>query len=575
MPNFPTFLEWTLKTPPSSAPDSAEQRRIAEQLEISPLLVRLMLLRGIATRTAMDTFLSPGLRHLHPLDKWPGIEVGAQLLKAALERGDKIAVWGDYDVDGITATALVKDFLQRRGFSAHHFIPDRLDFGYGLNSAGIQKLADDGIRLLLTVDCGIANLAEIAEAKNLGLNVIITDHHLPGNDLPIADIILNPKLGHWPSPELSGVGVAFLLMGALNRILPGEPLDIRQYLDLVALGTIADVVPLDEQNRILVKNGLLLIKEGRRPGIQALKDVSGLEPGENIGAGAIGFALAPRINAAGRIGDPNYAVQLLLEDDPSNASAIATHLDKLNTKRKVEEGRILAEAIAQAETLAEAPGLVLYSEHWHSGIIGIVASRIVERFNRPCIILTKENHILKGSGRSIPSFDLYKGLMACKQCLYKFGGHRQAAGLKLEPFQLGPLKELFSKAVAEQLGNKPTAPVIELDALLPFSQISNTFLKELELLQPFGQGNPRPLFLSPPLMVSRHRFFSQNKHMELHLSDPADGSLLRGVLWRHGERWAGHIRSGSQITIAYTPRFARFHGLTQIELAISEILSVQ
>ena len=570
-----TLTTWKLKTPPPEAAlDEARQRSFAERLEVSPLLVHLMTLRGLSSDSDMDKFLSPGLRHLHPLDKWPGIEEGAALLLSAVESGRKIAVWGDYDVDGITATALVKDFMACRGIDVIHHIPDRQDFGYGLHADGIRSLAEQGTTLLITVDCGIANAEEIREAKALGMQVIVTDHHLPGHELPPADVIINPKLGGWPSPNLAGVGVAFLLMGALNRILPGPQADIRDFLDLVALGTVADVVPLDEQNRIMVKNGLLLIKEGRRPGIQALKEISGLDPEESVGTGAIGFALAPRINAAGRIGDPDLAVRLLLEKDREAARQLATQLDKLNAKRKVEEQRILEEAIIQAESQLHLPGLVLHSEHWHSGIIGLVASRIVERFHRPCLILTKENGIFKGSGRSTPTFDLYQALLSCKQCLYKFGGHRQAAGLKLEPFQLANLKDLFAWAVEEQLGANPAPPVLELDAVLPFGQVDAILLKELELLQPFGQGNPRPIFLSPPLTVLKHRFFGQKKHLELHLSDATDGTNLRAVAWRQGERWQGVPLDSKRLTIAYTPRLSKFNGLLQIELAVQDILSV-
>jgi len=571
-----TRTTWRLKTPPADAVQSlAWQRRIAERLEVSPMLVHLMSLRGLSCESDMDKFLSPGLRYLHPLDQWPNIETGAALLCAAIETNRKIAVWGDYDVDGITATALVKDFMATRGIEVAHYIPDRLDFGYGLNIDGIQKLAAQGIGLLLTVDCGIANIEEIREAKALGMQVIVTDHHLPGQDLPAADVIINPKLEGWPTPNLAGVGVSFLLMGALNRILPGTQADIRDFLDLVALGTVADVVPLDEQNRILVKNGLLLIKEGRRPGIQALKEISGIAPEESVGTGAIGFALAPRINAAGRIGDPDLAVRLLLEKDRDVARQLATQLDKLNAKRKLEEQRILEEAIIQAESQLHLPGLVLHSEHWHSGIIGIVASRIVERFHRPCLILTKENGIFKGSGRSTPTFDLYQALLSCKQCLYKFGGHRQAAGLKLEPFQLANLKDLFAWAVEEQLGANPAPPVLELDVELPFALITATLLKELELLQPYGQGNPRPIFLSPPLHVLKHRFFGQKKHLELHLSDSGDGTNMRAVAWRQGERWQGTPFEHRLIKIAYTPRLSKFNGLMQIELAVQDILSLE
>lgn len=561
---------WRVKPWPTE-PDHKSLARLAERLEVSPLLVRLMALRGLNSEQAMDQFLSPGLRYFSPLEHWPGFEAGAAFLRTAIQNGKKIAVWGDYDVDGITATALIKDFLALHGVEALHHIPSRLDFGYGLHLQGIQELAEQGAGVLLTVDCGISNVAEIQKARELGLDTVITDHHLPGPELPTADIIINPKLQEWPSQELAGVGVAFLLMAALNRLLPGPAVDMREYLDLVALGTIADVVPLDEHNRILVKNGMLFMAEAKRPGLRALKEASGIEGTGHVGTSAIGFALAPRINAAGRIGDPDLAVRLLLEKNPDAARALAQKLDDLNTERRAEEQPILEEAIAQAEEQRHLPGLVLYSEHWHSGIIGIVASRIVERFHRPCLILTKENGFFKGSGRATPDFDLHKALQACASCLSQFGGHRQAAGFKLEPFQLATLRQLFTQAALDQLGTNPPQPALEVDAELPFADLSATLLKELELLQPYGQGNPRPIFLSPPLSVLRHRLFGQKRHLELHVSDRTDGTTMRAVAWRQGEHWR---QPGSKpIRLAYTPRLSNFNGLRQIELTVTHIFT--
>lgn len=559
---------WRIKPWPAK-PDHKSLARLAGRLEVSPLLVRLMALRGINSEQAMDRFLNPGLRYFSPLKHWSGFEAGAAFLRTAIQNEKKIAIWGDYDVDGITATVLIKDFFARRGVETLYYIPSRLDFGYGLHVQGIRDLARQGAGVLLTVDCGINNVTEVQTAKDLGLSTVITDHHLPGPELPAADVIINPKLQEWPSRELAGVGVAFLLMAALNRLLPGPAVDMREYLDLVALGTVADVVPLDEQNRILVKNGMLVMAEAKRPGLRALKEVCGIEPAGYVGTSAISFALAPRINAAGRIGDPDLAVRLLLEKKQDAARALARKLDDLNTDRRAEEQRILEEAVAQAEEQRHLPGLVLYSEHWHSGIIGIVASRIVEQFHRPCLILTEENGFFKGSGRATPNFDLYKALQDCASCLSQFGGHRQAAGFKLEPFQLGALKQLFPQAALDQLGANPLRPALEVDAELPFADLSASLLKELELLQPYGQGNPRPIFLSPPLSVLRHRLFSQKRHLELHVSDRTDGTTMRAVAWRQGEHWR---EPGSKpIRLAYTPRLSNFNGVRQIELTATHI----
>jgi single-stranded-DNA-specific exonuclease len=570
MNKYCSLPHWQFKSS-AACLNQEELAIIATKLQVSPFLVQLMILRGIDTVENMDRYLKPSLRYLLPLDQWPHIEDGARYILKSIEQGEKIAMWGDYDVDGITAVALIKDFFSQRNIQIEHHIPDRLESGYGLDIQKIHSLADQDIKLLLTVDCGIANIREIQAAKSLGMKVVLTDHHLPGPRLPEADIIINPKLQGWPCSHLAGVGVAFLLMGALNRMLPGNPLDIRQYLDLVALGTIADVVPLDEQNRILVKNGLTVLSEAHRPGIQALKKISGFAPGETVGSNAIGFSLAPRINAAGRIGDPNLAVDLLLEKNSSKAMSIAHQLDQLNTDRKAEENRIVGEALLQVQTQLHLPGFVLHSEHWHPGIIGIVASRIVEKYHRPCIMLTKEKGLFKGSGRATAACDLYQALVTCQEHLYTFGGHKQAAGLKLEPFQLANFKKSFSQAIQKQLGDLLRKPVVEVDLELPFSKISSSLVEELRLLQPYGPGNPRPIFLSPPVWVKKYRFFSHNQHLELYLSDLKNGSHMRAVAWRQGEQWKNIPLQDQVIIITYFPKISKYQGLHQLELTIRDI----
>ncbi|BDV00059.1 single-stranded-DNA-specific exonuclease RecJ [Thermodesulfomicrobium sp. WS] len=565
---------WKIKTLPQPVSED-HIRRLAAELQVSPITVRLLLLRGVETPEAMHRFLCPGLRYLLPLEYWPGVLDAAKIIARAVAEGKGIAIWGDYDVDGITATVLAKEFLSRYGARVLHVIPDRRDHGYGLAETGIRRLAEENIAVLLTVDCGVANGPEIALARSLGMEVVVADHHVPGKDLPPATALINPKLGNWPSEDLSGVALSFLLMAAAGKFLPRQDMDIRQSLDLVALGTIADVIPLDEQNRILVKNGMLLISEARRVGIHALKEASGIHHTEQIGVGAIGYALAPRINAAGRVGDPSLAVELLLAQDLRHARQLALELDALNAHRKETERSILAEALAQAESQREMAGLVLYGEHWHPGVIGIVASRIVERYGRPCIILTQENGLLKGSARSVPNFDLYQGLAECRQWLTTFGGHKQAAGLKLEEQALPSLRQAFAEAVQRQCGAQLGAPApLLVDMEVAFAQVHARFLHELDLLQPFGPSNPRPIFLSPPVTVTRQRFFGMGKHVELWLRDTTDGVSLRGVAWRLGETWKA-MASTSPIRVAYTPKAASFRGTVGIELTISGIFSHQ
>jgi len=548
--------------------------RLAEALEISPALCSILHQRGMTSLDEMQFFLSPGLRYLTPLENWPQLQQAADLIASSLSLGDKIAVWGDYDVDGITSAALLKDFFRSRGIDIHCYLPHRVQDGYGLNIAGIEKLAREGIKTLITVDCGISHHSEISRAKELGMHVVLTDHHLPGSKLPPADVILNPQCSPCPYPGLAGVGSAFFLSAALNKTLPGARMDIRDLLDLVALGTIADLVPLDRANRILVKNGLLLLSEARRPGIYALKEASGLGGADNIGAGQVGFALGPRINAAGRLDDPFPALELLLSQDLQQARNIAARLNSLNNERKKTEENILEGAREQAKLYIDDSGLILYDPDWHPGVLGIVASRLVEEFYRPCLVLTRENGLLKGSGRSISGFDLYQGLCSLKKHLSGFGGHSQAAGLSMEPENLNVLRTDFSRAVRECLGPGPHQKEIVLDGLLGLDKLSPDFLQELELLQPFGPENPRPVFLSPALKVLDQSLFGRDKHVRFDLKDPESGIKLRGQFWRQGRNLKETSLKGKNLTLAYTPGINVYQGLVSIRLNIREILEI-
>ncbi|GAB6125111.1 single-stranded-DNA-specific exonuclease RecJ [Humidesulfovibrio idahonensis] len=591
----------------SGSPVPANIGAIAEELGITQVIAEVLWRRGFTSPQDMDRFLSPGLRHLAKPESIPGLSESAQVLARGLEAGARLCVWGDYDVDGITATALVKDFfLKRLGpekgaldgtGQVRHYLPNRVDDGYGLNAAGIERLAEDGVRLLLTVDCGISAVAEVARANELGMTVVVSDHHMPPGELPPAAAICNPRLcqgsegvlGGYSGGcggacvgmcELAGVGVAFMLLAALNRLLPGEPVDMRQFLDLVALGTVADVVGLTGQNRILVKNGLLLIKEAKRPGIASLKVYSGYDRLAELGAGQIGFGLAPRINAAGRMADPQIALTMLLAPDMDTANPLASKLDGLNAKRRSEEQAILEEALAQAEEQKERLGLVLAADHWHPGVIGIVASRVVERYYRPVLMLCREEDAggghWKGSGRSVSEFDLHEGLSGMEHLFLGFGGHKQAAGLSMPLENLEALREGFHLAVEASLGPVPLKPSLKLDRELSFGDISFTLLKELEMLQPFGMGNPEPTFVSPPVMVKDYRVFGKD-HVKLKLVEqlPADqvgvrpGAVLPAKAWRKASELTRDVM-GTLKRFAFTPRIDRFDGVPKIELQVKD-----
>ncbi len=553
------------------APDFLETW--ARGLSISPRLAGMLWNRGLRTQEDMDVFLSPGLRHLAPPESIPGLAEAARALAGALERGERLAVWGDYDVDGVTSTALMVEFLRLRGHGIIPYIPARLEEGYGLSMPGLERLAAQGVSTVLTVDCGISAVEEVRRARELGLSLVITDHHLPGESLPEALAVANPKLGDCPGRDLAGVGVAFFLACALNRMLPGQALDMRRFLDLVALGTLADVVSLTGQNRVLVKNGLLLIAEAGRPGIMALKDVAGYAPKARLEASQVSFGLAPRINAAGRLGRADEALSLLLARDLAEAGPYAATLDQLNTQRRQEENEISEQALDQAKAQAQAgePALVLHAPHWHQGVIGIVASRVVEAHYRPTLILTGDGPKLKGSGRSIPEVDLHRALSDCQEHLLTFGGHHQAAGLSLAPENLEALTRDFRARVAAQLaqgGDAQPRPTLRLDGELPFGEIGQMLLKELDMMGPFGCGNAEPVFCSPPVSVRSRRVFGNN-HVTLELRDPDAGVTLRAKAWRMAESLGAEV-AGKTLRLAFTPRLDCYNGLASVELRVRD-----
>ncbi|MCJ2162994.1 MULTISPECIES: single-stranded-DNA-specific exonuclease RecJ [unclassified Pseudodesulfovibrio] len=547
---------------------------MAEALSVSPLIVEILWNRGLTDIGEMDRFLSPMLRNMANPAEIPGLTEAAETLARGVAEGRTLAVWGDYDVDGITATAVVKEFFAMRGMDIMHHLPNRMDEGYGMNIPGVERLFEQGVTMLLTVDCGISDLAPVARARELGMVVVVTDHHLPGEELPKAHAVCDPRLADGgPCDDLAGVGVAFMLMVALNRLLPGEPVDVRSLLDLVALGTIADIVSLTGQNRILVKNGLLVIKEAKRPGMAALKVVSDFERQADLGAGQIGFHLAPRINAAGRMGDPTKALNLLLAKDFDSAMPIAEELNAINLERRRQEQEISDEAFAQAETMKHMAGLVLHADHWHPGIIGIVASRVVEKYYRPTLLLCSSEvgeGILKGSGRSISEFNLFEGLTAVSSVLEGFGGHKQAAGLTLKRENLSALRERFNDHIVATLGPDPLTPTLKLDHELSFANINNTLLKELELLQPFGMGNPEPVFATKPVTVAEHSVFGRDReHVKLVLEDQETGARLPGKAWRMGHSLT-RVVQGRTLRFAFTPKIDRFRGIPSIDLRIRD-----
>lgn len=570
------FKECTANNTGTSPALPSEKQRAewAKSLEISPVLVDILLLRGCTSLEDMDVFLSPHLRLLAPLEQWPGLVEAADILSQCLIKGEPFLVWGDYDVDGITASALVLDVLEGHGITARHHLPDRRQEGYGLNIPMLEKFAAEGIKVILTVDCGISDVEPVTRARELGMTVIISDHHLPPTLLPPAHAITNPRLAPCPCPQLAGVGVAFFLMAAVNSQLAvhtGQRFDMREVLDLVALGTLADVVRLAGQNRILVKNGLLKIASTTRPGMAALKAVSGFNVAAAVGGGQVVFSLCPRINAAGRMGLAEMALALLRAKSHEEAAKLAQKLDVLNTERRAEEERIQKEALIAADKYRGKASLVLHGADWHPGVIGIVASRIVDEFYKPTLILCDDADSIKGSGRSVAEFDLHAGLTGIADLFLNYGGHKQAAGMRLEAQKLEELRTRFETAVCAALGSDPLAPTVQIDGKLDFAQASNlVFLQELELLQPFGAGNAEPVFESPRLLVKNRRVFGRgHEHVNLELVDESTGVTLHAKAWRQAKSLPENIK-GAHIRLAFAPRIDTYNGIANVDIRIKD-----
>jgi single-stranded-DNA-specific exonuclease len=491
---------------------------------IPKLIARLLVNRGICRPDEAQAYLNPTLSTLHDPMLLNGMDCAVARLSLALSRGERVCVHGDYDVDGVTSVALLVSFFRAIGLDCFSYIPKRLSEGYGLSAQGIEAALQGGAAILITVDCGITSVAEALLCRERGIDLIVTDHHAPSEQLPDAYAVINPLQPdcRFPFKSLAGVGVAFHLVIALRGslraqgLLPAPEPDIREYLDLVALGTVADVVPLLGANRVLVSYGLKQLSASSRTGVQALKEVAGVS-GE-VGCGAVGFRLAPRINAAGRLEDAALGLELLLTSEAPKAKTIAAALDDSNAERQSLERTTLEEARAM---LAEGAcsgrkSIVLGSKLWHPGVIGIVASRIAELFHRPVILFAFEDGKGRGSGRSISRFHLLDAIKSCADHLLRFGGHSHAAGLSIAEAELERFALSFDQAAAGALDADALIPSLAYDLELDPEQISVALPVELERMKPFGMGNPEPLFLLKGAQVSGSRVL-KGGHLKLTL----------------------------------------------------------
>ncbi len=493
----------------------AEAERIADALGLPPLVALLLARRGILDPDAARRFLRPDIAHLHEPDLLPGMKVGAARLAAAVRDRERIAVYGDYDVDGICGTAVLLSLFRTAGADAIPYLPDRRTEGYGFNADAVRRLAADGVKVICTVDHGSRAVEEIALARDLGVDVVVTDHHLTGDGAPPAAVaVVNPRSASegepYPFPWLCGTAVAFKLGWAVARVLSGghrvaEPLRVRltESLALVALATVADVVPLVDENRVMVVYGLALLRRNPSPGIRALLEVSRLADREPT-VEDVAFRLAPRINAAGRLGDAGRALELLTTEDEGRARTLAAELESENRARKEIEQRISAEARARVPLGpdGEPPaGIVLAGEGWHAGVVGIVAARIAGEFHRPSVVIAMDGEGGRGSARTVNGFHLERALAACGAHLVTHGGHAAAAGLSILRESVEEFSAAFARHAEEHFTGEDRHPKLALDAIVPLGHLDAPLVRALERLGPHGQGNPAPLLASEGLTV--------------------------------------------------------------------------
>jgi single-stranded-DNA-specific exonuclease len=489
-------MRWTLKPKPETALVSA----LASQLQVDEVIATLLVQRGITTYEQARQFFRPSLADLHDPYLMKDMDKAVQRIEQAIENNENILIFGDYDVDGTTAVSLVSSYLRSYYPNVATYIPDRYDEGYGISFKGIDFAEDNGLSLIIALDCGIKSIDKVAYAKEKNIDFIICDHHRPGNELPDAIAVLDPKRDDcsYPYDELCGCGVGFKLIQALAQHRNQTIDDLIPYLDLVATAIGADIVPITGENRILAKFGLEVINSHPRPGIKAL--IQNVKK-ETLTITDVVFIIAPRINAAGRIKHGNYAVQLLTEFDLEQASVFASEIETFNVDRKSLDKQITIEALNQIHQNKEQDRFttVVYHENWHKGVIGIVASRLIETYYRPTLVFTKSGDKLAASARSVKDFDIYEALEQCEEHLEQFGGHMYAAGLTLKESDFENFKNQFEKVVSETIPEELLTPEISIDAAIDFSDITDKFFRILKQFEPFGPENMTPLFLTKEL----------------------------------------------------------------------------
>ncbi len=558
--------------------DDAATTALAESLGIAPIVARLLCQRGFSDPEMARRFLNPSLEHLHDPMLLADMARAVERILAAIARKERIAIHGDYDVDGITSTVILRRALEMLGADVVHFIPERLKDGYGLLPAAIERLHADGVQLIISVDCGIRGADAARRAQELGVDLIITDHHEPDAELPPALAVINPKRHDcsYPDKYLAGVGVALKLVQALCRRADRE-VWLPGFIKVAAIGTLADVVPLVGENRVIAKLGLDLLTKGpHKVGLRALLDVSGLS-GKTVDSYHIGFMVAPRVNAAGRMSTPDIATRLLLAADETmadEARQLALQLDGENVRRQEEEAEILAAAkkIVQTDPDVGARSvLVVGGEGWHRGVIGIVASKLVDAFHRPAIVLSVDGDSAHGSCRSIPRFDMLAALERCAHLFLRFGGHKQAAGLAMEAGRIKELRLAINAVADETLGPDDLMPRLRIDGDLTFRGITGGVAAGVAALAPFGAGNPRPVFAARGVEIIDGPRKLKERHLKMALKQ--EGRIFRAIAWRAAERHDFLAEHKTALDVAFSLDQNQYNGETYVELTLADLRS--
>ena len=556
--------------------DDRAAAALAAALGLAQPVARLLCQRGLGDPELAARFLKPSLDQLHDPMALADMRTAVDRIMAAVTRKERIAIHGDYDVDGITSTVILRRALELLGADVVHFIPERLRDGYGLQPAAIDRLHAEGVALAISVDCGIRGADAARRARELGVDLIITDHHEPDSELPPALAVINPKRHDctYPDKYLAGVGVALKLVQALCR-QAGRDSWLPGFVKIAAIGTLADVVPLVGENRVIAKIGLDLLSRGpHKIGLRSLLDVSGLS-GKTIDSYHISFMVAPRVNAAGRMSTPDIAMRLLMASDEAmgdQTRALAEQLDGENVRRQQEEAEILAAArkIVQTDPDVGARSvLVVAGDGWHRGVIGIVASKLVDAFHRPAIVLSIDGEIAHGSCRSIPHFDLLAALERCADLLVRFGGHKQAAGLILDTARIKDLRGAINVVADETLGPEDLMPRLRIDGDLTFRGITGGVASGVASLAPFGAGNPRPVFVARRVEIVDGPRKLKERHLKMALKQ--EGRIFRAVAWRAAERYDYLAEHKAALDVAFSLEHNQYNGESHVELTLADL----